>query len=251
MKCNIDKERRLQLAQHHTTAHIINAAARKVLGPHVNQASAHKDIDKGRLDITHYKSLTDEEVERIEEEANKIVQKRIKLNKGFFERGRAEKEFGVGIYQGGVVPGKELRIVEIPGVDVEACGGTHLDNTSEAGEIRIIKTSKISDSIVRIEYVSGKAAMQADKGEKKMVNEIARLLNVEREMIPGRAQEIFELWKQIVKKKKDVPFVFKSTEKEMLTDDELLRRTATILKTQPEYVLKTLQRFLDELKEKN
>ncbi|MEK6839589.1 MAG: alanine--tRNA ligase-related protein, partial [Nanoarchaeota archaeon] len=161
----IDHERRLQLAQHHTTAHILNAAARIVLGSHVNQASAHKDIDKGRLDITHYKSLTDEEIKKIEEEANHIVQRHVALKKRFVERGRAEKEFGVNIYQGGVVPGKELRIVEIPGIDVEACGGTHLDNTSEDGEIRILKTSKISDSIVRIEYASGKAAHRVDKGE--------------------------------------------------------------------------------------
>ena len=73
-------------------------------------------------------------------------------------------------------------------------------------------------------------------------------MNVEREMIPGRAKEVFEIWKQIMKKKRDVPIVFRSTDKERLTDDELLRRTATILKTQPEHVLKTLKRFLDELK---
>jgi alanine--tRNA ligase len=244
----IDKERRIQLAQHHTTAHILNAAARRVLGNHINQASAHKDIDKGRLDITHYQSLTPEEIVKIEKEANAIVKKSIPMRKSFVERGQAEKEFGVGIYQGGVVPGKELRIVEIPGVDVEACGGTHLDNTKEAGDIKIIKTSKISDSIVRIEYVSGKAAQQADKGEREEITKIAQLLEVQKEMIPGRAQEVFEMWKNIVKKKKDMPVKFTSTIKEHLDDEMLLKRTAQILKTQPDYVLKTLQRFLDEIR---
>ena len=227
----------------------MNAAARNVLGNHVNQASAHKDIDKGRLDITHYKSLTDEEIRSIEEEANLIVKRNIDMKKRFVERGKAEKEFGVGIYQGGVVPGKELRIVEIPGVDVEACGGTHLNNTSEAGEIKIIKTSKISDSIVRIEYVSGKAAQQAGKHDQKIIDEIAQLLKVEKGMVPARAEEIFEVWKQIVKKKRDVPIAFTSKEKEQLSDEDLLRRTAMVLKTQPEHVFKTLQRFLDELQQ--
>jgi len=64
------------------------------------------------------------------------------------------------IYQGGAVPGNNLRIVNIPGYDVEACGGTHLNNTSEVGHLTVTKTTKISDGIVRIEFVSGNAEKQ-------------------------------------------------------------------------------------------
>ncbi len=243
----IDGERRLQLAQHHTTAHIINAAARTVLGHHVNQASAYKDLDKGRIDITHYAGLRDEEVVAIEQEANTIVQKSIPMHKEFMERGRAEKSYGLGIYQGGVVPGKNIRIVEIPGVDIEACGGTHLDNTAEAGKIKILKATKISDGIVRLEYVAGKAAEQLQGSVGKEIEEAARLLKVPKEMVPGRAHEVFELWKDVVKKGKKRDVKLTSTEKERLSDDDLLKRTAMILKTQPEHVFKTLQRFLKEL----
>jgi uncharacterized tellurite resistance protein B-like protein len=96
--------------------------------------------------------------------------------------------------------------------------------------------------------VSGKAAQQADKGEREEITKIAQLLEVQKEMIPGRAQEVFEMWKNIVKKKKDMPVKFTSTIKEHLDDEMLLKRTAQILKTQPDYVLKTLQRFLDEIR---
>ncbi len=245
--CHIDGERRMQLAQHHTTAHIINAAARIILGNHINQASAHKDIDKGRIDITHYKSLTDEEVRKIEMEANRIVEKHIQLKKGFVERTAAEQQHGMTIYQGGVVPGKELRIVEIPGIDVEACGGTHLDNTSQAGVIKIIKATKISDSIVRLEYKSGKAAERAEAKESSLLQEIADLLHVQKDMVPARAEEVFTLWKEKVKKKKQIPIQFTSMTPTSGTDDELLRKTATLLKTQPEHVKNTLTRFLHEL----
>ena len=75
-------------------------------------------------------------------------------------RNIAEKKFGFAIYQGPAVPGKLLRIVNIKNTDVECCGGTHLDNTSEAMKIKILKATKISDSIIRLEFVAGKRALE-------------------------------------------------------------------------------------------
>ncbi len=250
VNCVIDKERRVQLAQHHTTAHIVNAAARRILGRHANQASAYKDIDKGRIDITHYKALTDEELKAIEKVANKIVEEAIPTNLRFMDRTEAEQKYGMTIYQGGVAPGKKLRIVEIPEVDVEACGGTHLKNTSEAGKIKLLKATKISDSIVRIEYVSGKAALVYENKEKNILDEVCKLLDCERKLVPGRAKELFELWKLIVKKGKKIIFKLKSNEKFNLSNKDLLELTASILKTQPDYVINTINRFLKEIKEK-
>ena len=110
----IDFDRRLQLAQHHTATHIINAAARTVLGSHINQAGAKKDIDKAHIDITHYDSISDEELASIEKEANAIVAKKVATSLTFMPREDAEKKYGMAIYQGGAVPGKSLRIVNIP-----------------------------------------------------------------------------------------------------------------------------------------
>src|SRR3989344_6708248 len=166
----IDFERRLQLAQHQTATHIINAAARDVLGSHINQAGAKKDIDKAHIDITHYDSISDEELAQIEKEANAIVKKGVATSLTFMPRDEAEKKYGMAIYQGGAVPGKFLRIVNIPGIDVEACGGTHLKNTSETGHIKIIKASKIKDGIVRLVFVAGKAAKQIEQKEKDKPN---------------------------------------------------------------------------------
>ena len=150
----IDIEHRKQLAQHHTATHIVNAAARKILGNHINQASAKKTREKATLDITHYQSLSGEETKKIENEANKIVNSRIDIIKKFYPRTEAEKRFGMSIYQGGAVPGKKLRIVQIKGLDTQACGGTHLNSTFEAGKIKILKSTKISDSGWIANYLS-------------------------------------------------------------------------------------------------
>ncbi|MEM3154182.1 MAG: alanine--tRNA ligase [Candidatus Woesearchaeota archaeon] len=245
---DVDFERRVQLAQHHTAAHIINAAARAVLGPHVNQASAKKDVDKAHIDITHYESLTDEQLERIEEEANRIVRQGIKTRLHFMPREEAEKIYGMAIYQGGVAPGKQLRIVEIPGIDVEACGGTHLKSTLEAGRIKLLKSSKVKDGIVRIVFAAGRAAENVANAEKQVLDKAAALLKCDVHQVPGRAAELFEIWKKARKafqKKQPLPdLTLKST---VATATDIIQKTAEALQTQPEVVVKTIERFLADL----
>lgn len=247
----IDLKRRKQLAQHHTVAHIINAAAKRVLGNHINQAGAKKTIEKGHLDITHYSSLTPEETKKIEEEANKIVVQEIPVRSKFLPRTEAEQIYGMRIYQGGAVPGKLLRIVEIPEVDVEACGGTHLKNTLEADEIKIINSKKISDSVVRIMYVAGDAAKNVSLKETKLLVETAEILGVSINEVPNMAEILFKLWKRKRKaKKKGKEFIDvlpKKVEPIMATPEELLDITAKIFSTQVEYVPKTAKRFLKDL----
>ncbi len=245
VKGSIDMQRRKQLAQHHTATHIVNAAARKVLGPHVNQAGAKKGVDKAHLDITHYESITDEQLKEIELYANRIAQRDLKLNTKFMPRTDAEQQYGIAIYQGGAVPGKDLRIVEIPDVDVECCGGTHLHRTSEVGTIKIVKSMKIQDGICRIVFVAGNAATQEEKDEASIVSQAAALLSCRENQVPSRAQELFTLWKDVVKKKKQVAsLALTSTQ---TYDGDALLKTAEILKTQPEHILKTIQRFKEEL----
>ncbi len=245
VRCEIDINRRKQLAQHHTAAHIINAAARRVLGSHVNQSGAKKTLEKAHLDITHYQRISDDELLGIEKEANKIVKEKLEVRSKFMPRDEAEKRFGVDIYQGGAVPGKELRIVEIPEVEVECCGGTHLHNTKEVEKIKVLGSTKVQDGICRITFTAGSAAFTQENAEEGVLNEVASLLNCKVEQVPGRAAELFKLWKKVVKKKKKVESKkLVSVEK---FDGDLLERTAEVLKTQKEHVVKTIKRFKREL----
>lgn len=75
------------------------------------------------------------------------------------DKAEAEKQYGFSLYQGGIVPGNSLRVVNIEGVDTEACCGTHADNTAEVGWVRILRSSRISDGIVRLEYVAKEKAI--------------------------------------------------------------------------------------------
>ncbi len=243
----IDFERRKQLTQHHTSAHIINGSARRILGNHVWQAGASKSVDKAHLDITHYAQLSKEEIKQIEDLANKIIVENLPVKKYFLKRNVAEERFGFRLYQGGAVPGKIIRVVEIPDFDVEACGGTHLDSTGEAELIKIVKTSKVRDGVVRIEFVAGESAKRFLNINKSIVDELSKLLNCERALIPCRVEELFSMWKSIVKKHRDVEFKFECNERSDLNDEGIVEFCSNVLRTQREHIVKTVRRFLGDI----
>ena len=160
VSCVVDAKRRDGITKNHTSTHIINTSARSVLGSWVWQHSAFKEEDHARLDITHHSALTDEDVMKIEDAANSIIEKSIPVKIENFDRGTAEQKYGFRIYQGGVVPVKSVRIVSIGDLDIEACGGTHVANTSDVEQIKITRTKRIQDGVVRIEFVSGDSAKE-------------------------------------------------------------------------------------------
>ncbi len=225
VKCEVDWERREQLTKNHTATHIVNAAARLVLGNHVNQAGAEKTVEKARLDITHYRGLTNEETGRIEAVANELVAKGVSVNKTVMSRSDAERRFGSMIYQGGAVPGTDVRIVEIPGYDVEACGGTHCDSTNEIKAIKILKTERIQDGLVRLEFAAGSKAWECLKNKEALLNEAAEVFNVQTEQLPATAKRFFEEWKEkektIEKLKAEVAFLKAENLRSKIRDNRL------------------------------
>ena len=160
VSCKVDSVRRANITKNHTSTHILNSSARQVLGSWIWQHSAFKEDDHARLDITHHSSLTDSEVEDIEKTANQIIAKDMQVTIENYDRGTAEQKYGFKIYQGGVVPVKSVRIVSIEDFDVEACGGTHVKQTKDIELIKITRTKRIQDGVVRLEFVSGPTAQE-------------------------------------------------------------------------------------------
>lgn len=197
--------RRKQLQTHHTGTHIMYAACRNVLGPHVWQNGAKKTPEVAHLDITHYKSLTKEEEQAIENYANRIINSCTPISKGMMDKAEAEKEYGFNLYQGGVVPGNELRVVNIEGVDTEACCGTHCDSTAEVGWIKLQKSQRISDGIVRLYYVAYERAIEKMNEEQEIMNSLCETWGVDQSQILPTANRFFNEYKRLsnVTKKQD------------------------------------------------
>ena len=197
VQLSIDKARRSQLRWHHTATHIMFASCRKVLGPHVWQNGAKKTLGEAHLDITHFRGLSKEEEQAIENEANRIITQSREIKKFLAPKSEMEKEYGFSLYQGGIIPGKELRIVQIDGVDTEACCGTHCDSTAEVGWIRMIKSSRISDGIVRLYYVAGERAIEVMNHEQDILNNIGKIWSVDQTQLVSTAQRFFNDFKRL------------------------------------------------------
>ncbi|HDD45940.1 MAG TPA: alanine--tRNA ligase [Candidatus Aenigmarchaeota archaeon] len=172
----IDWKRRYRLMKMHTATHIIAGAARKIFGKHVWQAGTQKGYKLSRLDLTHYKPFTQDDLKKIERLANDIVKQKLNVGIRFMKRGEAEKEYGFVLYQGGASPGKIVRVIRIPAegeiFDVEACGGTHLNNTGEIERIKIIASERVQDGVNRLEFSVAEAALEFEKKDETLFNNI-------------------------------------------------------------------------------
>lgn len=194
----IDMTRRLAHARHHTAAHIIHDSAKKVLGSHIWQAGAQKSVDRARLDISHYKRISRDELKEIELFANRTVMENVPISTGWLERSEAEKKFGFELYQGGVPPGKSIRVVQV-GSDVEACAGTHCTNTGMVGPIKVLRTERVQDGVERIEFAAGEAAVLRGQERDDLLFGASDTLSVPPEQLPKTASRFFEEWKDLRK----------------------------------------------------
>lgn len=203
----VDQYRRMIFTKHHTATHIINDAAKKVLGNHIWQFGSQITMDGARLDVTHYKNITNEELKQIETFANKTIMENKKVYFEILERTEAEQKYGFVLYQGGVPTGKYLRIVKI-GTDVEACSGTHCLVTGTIGLIKITKIERIQDGVERIEFKAGEVAIEYIQKNNDLILSSCSLLNISKEYLLKTIDKFFLEWKQqkkeIIKLKMDL-----------------------------------------------
>ena len=196
----IDWERRRQLMDHHTAVHIVGGSARAILGPHIWQAGSNKGGRYARIDLTHYSRLSRDDLDKIEDHANDIIAKNPVVEKLVLDRAEADVQFGFELYQGGPPKHSQIRIIKIGDHDVQACGGTHHDNTGEVAELRIIRSSQVQDGVERLQIVAGETAREHARIQERLLNESSEVLGVSPEDLPSAVSRFFDEWKSQQKK---------------------------------------------------
>ena len=194
VKGMVDEERRHSLMRHHTATHILLHAAKEILGVHIHQSGAQKGAESSRIDIRHFKHISPDELHKIEIAANRMVMANQPVEISVENRTKAEQEYGFSLYQGGVPPGKDIRIVKVAG-DIEACAGTHCKSTGEIGMIKILRVEHIQDGIERIEFAAGTAAIYYTQHLEQLATTSADILSVQLENLPPTVNRFFSEWK--------------------------------------------------------
>jgi alanyl-tRNA synthetase len=195
----LNVQRRKALMRQHTATHVLLGSARQVLGDHIWQAGALKTAEYGRIDISHYKMISEEELAKIEIIANQKVLEGVPVTAAEMDRKDAEKAYGFALYQGGVPVQKTVRVIQIKDFDVQGCGGTHCTNTNQIGLIKIIRRTGIQDGVERVEFVAGIPAVKHVQEQEALLKEASSTINVPPSQLPKAVERFFKEWKSMKK----------------------------------------------------
>ena len=162
----VDPIRRDDTARNHTATHMLHAALRQVLGPHVRQAGSLVAPDRLRFDFTHVQQVTDEEMWQVQLLVNEKVRQNARVLKDEDTYQEAIRRGALAFF--GDRYDERVRLVEIANGDTfsfEVCGGTHVGRTGEVGAVYVLGESSIGAGMRRIEAISGRAAERHGVGE--------------------------------------------------------------------------------------
>ncbi|MDD4955644.1 MAG: alanine--tRNA ligase [Candidatus Omnitrophica bacterium] len=184
----IDEKRRQSLKRAHTATHLLQAALRGILGAHVAQQGSLVDEDRFRFDFTHFKALSGEEIERLEDCVNEYILNADKVIKEELSYDEAKATGALAFFKDKYKD--KVRVVSIGDYSKEFCGGTHLDVTSEIGVFFIVSESSISSGIRRIEAVVGEKAYTRIKSTQKALIEAAAMLKCQTQEVPAAIKQL-------------------------------------------------------------
>ena len=154
----VDIERRTAIRRNHTAAHLLQAALRKVLGTHVEQAGQLVNDTAVRFDFTHFQALTSDELKAVEALVNDAIFEAITVENKEMPIDEAKALGAMALF--GEKYGDVVRVVNVPGFSVELCGGTHISNTAKLGLFKIVSESSVASGVRRIEGVTGRGVYE-------------------------------------------------------------------------------------------
>ena len=196
----VNKELRDATARNHTAAHLLQAALRNILGEHVHQAGQLVSPDRMRFDFSHFSAVTPEELQQIENAVNNAILSAIELDIKEMPIEEAQKLGAMALF--GEKYGKVVRVVNVPGVSLEFCGGTHVKNTSNIGLFKIVSENSVAAGVRRIEAVTGTGVLSLIDEYKGTIDKAAAAIkapnaNELAAKCAAAATEIKDLEKQI------------------------------------------------------
>ena len=172
----IDVEKREATRRNHTAAHLLQAAPRKHLGSHVEQAGQLVNSEEMRFDFTHFSALSGDELKAIEREVNEVILKGIPVETREMPIEEAKKLGAMALF--GEKYGDVVRVVSAGDFSVELCGGTHADNTAKLGLFKIVSESSVAAGIRRITAVTGFGVLKHIENDERIMQSAAAAMKL-------------------------------------------------------------------------
>ncbi|KAL0021441.1 hypothetical protein WJX79_010147 [Trebouxia sp. C0005] len=184
MSASVDEGLRRRARGHHTATHLLQAALKTVLGDHITQQGSLVTTQRLRFDFNLPRGMSGEEVRKVEELVNSWIQQDHSLATHVVPLQEAKDKGAV--FMAGEQYGDEVRVIDIPGVSMELCGGTHVTRTGQIGAFKILSEGGIASGVRRVEAVAGPAAVDHMNTLDSIVRAIGQQLKAKNEELPGR-----------------------------------------------------------------
>ena len=195
----IDSARRAAIRRNHTAAHLLQAALRRVLGTHVEQAGQLVNEKAVRFDFTHFSGLSAEELTQVEALVNNVILSAKAVANTEMPIDEAKKLGAMALF--GEKYGDFVRVVDVPEFSTELCGGTHVKNTAEIGLFKILSESSVASGVRRIEAVTGTGVLELINNYESAAAQTAAALKLNNPSeIPEKVRQLTEELKAAEKK---------------------------------------------------
>ena len=245
----VPRDARLDTERNHTATHLLHAALRRVLGEHVHQAGSLVAPDRLRFDFNHHGPVTDAQLREIEDIVNRGILAAIPLD--IREKPYAEARASGAMALFGEKYGDVVRVVSIPGVSAELCGGTHVRNTAEITLFQIVGETGVAAGVRRIEAVTGPRAYALVSERRNILENVADLLKSSPNAIQRRLQSVLEERRSLEKKLEEALRSGGSSGVQQLIDRAAKVDGVTVLAAAvPAMDMKSLQALGDAVREK-
>jgi alanyl-tRNA synthetase len=187
-------EERISTARNHSATHLLHKALKEVLGDHVEQAGSLVTPTRLRFDFSHFASLTEEEIDKVEAIVNNKIMEALPIEIIETTYDDARSLGAVALF--GEKYGDIVRVVKMGDYSIELCGGTHLSNTGQAGLFKIISETGIAAGVRRIEAVTGSGAIQLIKQQNELIDQVSEVLKTNPTGVIQKAKSIMEQIKE-------------------------------------------------------
>ena len=171
VKAEVSAERRTAIMRNHSAAHLLQAALRKVLGTHVEQAGSYVDEGHVRFDFTHFAAMTEDELKKVEALVNSQILSGNTVETAETDIESAKKMGAMALF--GEKYGDTVRVVKMGDFSTELCGGTHIDNTAKLGLFKIVSESSVAAGVRRVEGTTGTGVLGLIEEKDLLINKTA------------------------------------------------------------------------------
>ncbi len=195
VEARVNEEERRATALNHTATHLLHAALREILGPHVKQAGSLVSPQRFRFDFSHFAQVDAETLKEVEQHVNRTIRENLPLSTSILPRDEAMKTGAMAIFEERY--GDSVRLVKVgDGVSMELCGGTHTRRTGDVGLFKIVSESAVGANVRRIEALTGKAALEYVQNQEFEFREASALLKTSPEQLRDRIDKLLKEQRQ-------------------------------------------------------